>query len=324
MPESRSQVRRLNCLIRLMRENRYPNHTIVLNEMRRHDPDASFTPKTIHRDVEYLKREYNAPIVFDPSMKGYFLSSPGWSGYKSLLYDDEVTAASLGAHLADSALPESRLKEQVRRGADGLVAQNPGDKESFDMQLCALIASICVFPVDRNVFQVVFEQWRSRHVVVLDYCPPNGRCHLLHVEPHILALNEGAWYLRGRVVGRRGTEFSNFALHRVRSAARDPRLFEPDQNEIARVSSGSLFDLPRVDVARLRLRGRPLVYMAERTDARPEPGADGWGEMTLYNMEERTIVNFVLSSNGDAELVEPSWLRKRISGMARTAMERNS
>ena len=59
----------------------FPNITIA-GLMRKLDIEENLnvacSAKTIYRDIQTLKNDFNAPIEFDPSRNGYFLTEPDW------------------------------------------------------------------------------------------------------------------------------------------------------------------------------------------------------------------------------------------------------
>src|SRR5574344_1511098 len=133
MPVNKKSRDRINCLLRLMKENRYPNHTTLVKEMRKLDLAGAYdvSPKTVQRDVAYLKLEYHAPIQYDAARKGYFLTNPYWEKYVPFLEEDEMDAAIIGARLAETILPPSRIRESVRVGTDALWSRNNGSSDEF-------------------------------------------------------------------------------------------------------------------------------------------------------------------------------------------------
>ena len=152
MPEEKQQRERINCLLRLMKENRYPNYTMVLHEMQKSDAAVHFVNKTIQRDVEYLKISFKAPIEYDPSKKGYYLSNPNWSGFAPLLDEEEMEAAAIGAHLAETILPQSKIQTRIRQGTDALWAQNATSYEQSYAVLKALVANGSPAKIKPEVF----------------------------------------------------------------------------------------------------------------------------------------------------------------------------
>ena len=327
MPEEKQQRERINCLLRLMKENRYPNYGMVLKEMRRTDAAVHFVNRTIQRDVEYLKISFKAPIEYDPSMRGYYLTNPNWNGFAPLLDEEEMEAAAIGAHLAETILPPSRLKNRIRQGTDALWAQNGiGVDQSYAI-LQALVAKGSPVKVNPEVFQIVFEQWRSQHDVAITYLRANGKKPLPSIiEPHVLTLYDNIWYVRGRVVRGRSNpqhgDFRTYALHRIQEAKRDGRLFEPDFAEISRVNSGRLFDFPRIQGVELKIRGMAKKYGLELLPLEMvKEQSDNSAIVTLGEIEEYRVVNFVLTANGEATILAPDSLKEKIRVSAENVLK---
>jgi len=317
MPEEKQQRERINCLLRLMKENRYPNYGMVLREMRRVDAAVHFVNKTIQRDVEYLKGTFKAPIEYDPSMRGYYLANPNWNGFAPLLDEEEMEAAAIGAHLAETILPPSQIQSRIRRGTDALWAQNvTSDSQSFAI-LQSLVAKGSPAQVNPEVFQTIFEQWRSHHNVTITYLRAKGsKAQAITIEPHVLTLYDNIWYVRGRAVsGRRNPlhrDFLTFALHRIQEARRDEHLFEPDYVEIARVNSGQLFDFPRLKGVKLLIRGLAKRFGLELLPlGNVTENDDGSATVILEDIEEYRVLNFILTSNGEADVLEPLGLKEK-------------
>ena len=323
MPEEKQQRERINCLLRLMKENRYPNYGMVLHEMRKTDAAVHFVNKTIQRDVEYLKASFKAPIEYDPSRRGYYLSNPNWNGFAPLLDEEEMEAAAIGAHLAETIFPPSKIQSRIRKGTDALWAQNGTSDDQSYAVLQALVAKGSTAKVNPEIFQIVFEQWRSQHDVTISYLRvKGGKPQIITIEPHVLTLYDNIWYVRGRAVkGRRNPnhgDFLTFALHRILEARRDGHLFEPDYMEIARVNSGRLFDFPHLKGVRLKIKGHAKRFGLELLPLEMvEDQTEDSAVVTLDEIEEYRVLNFVLTSNGEASILAPESLKEK----ARVAAE---
>lgn len=66
---TRPPYERMMTLQTLLKSNRYPNCTVL---SRRYE----VTPKTIQRDIDYLKYNLNQPIKYDPVLKGFYYDGP--------------------------------------------------------------------------------------------------------------------------------------------------------------------------------------------------------------------------------------------------------
>lgn len=109
--------------IAMLKENRFPNHPRLLEEMRRLDIAGAYniTQKTIQRDVVFLKNDYGAPIEYDFVRRGYYLTDPAWNLDVPVLKKDEMEAAILSTRLAEMILPNP-VGSNVRQAIDSLVS----------------------------------------------------------------------------------------------------------------------------------------------------------------------------------------------------------
>ena len=131
MPMGKKQLLRLIRLVAQLKENRYPNCSSFASDMRKADLDenlnVSCTPKTIFRDIQTLKTDFDAPIEFDKTRNGYYLTKRNWSFSCPQNYDDsEMLAAVLGARIAEHIFPQV-MQKQIRNAVDNLLTRNNPD-----------------------------------------------------------------------------------------------------------------------------------------------------------------------------------------------------
>lgn len=69
-------------LLALLRAKRYPNCATFSRMLRNADVYENMnivcSTKTIYRDIHVLKNDFHAPIKFDASRNGYYLTNPSW------------------------------------------------------------------------------------------------------------------------------------------------------------------------------------------------------------------------------------------------------
>lgn len=330
MPVNKKSQQRIACLLRLMKEERYPNFPMVLKELRRLDEAGVYklSQKTIQRDVKYLVEELHAPIQYDAERKGYYLTDRFWSGVP-ITEEVEMDAAVYGAHLAETLLPPSRIASEIRQGTDALWSRNCGTSEEF-AALNSLVARGSSQKVSPDVFQTVFEAWRLQAPVVVKY-RRTGDGHVLQmtVEPHVLTLFDNVWYIKGHL--RKTDKISSaekpaitLALHRMLGALRIDGHFQPDQKMIEEVNGGRLFDMKRLDCVEILLRDSSVVWSVEAfPDAGLTKNDDGTAALTLKDIEEYRVLNFMMTSGGKASVLSPEWLREKICGYALAVAKAN-
>ena len=119
---SKKQLQRLIRLVAQLKENRYPNCSSFAAAMRKADLDENLniacSAKTIFRDIQTLKNDFNAPIRFDNSRNGYYLTRHDWTFSSPQIYEEsEMLAAVIGARVAEHIFPEP-MQQQIRNAVD--------------------------------------------------------------------------------------------------------------------------------------------------------------------------------------------------------------
>ena len=149
-------IRRIKHLIAILKENRYPNFPRFVAEMKKMDIAGvcKLSSRTLLRDIAFLKSEYNAPIEYDYSNKGYYLTIPDWSIDIPFLEDDEMQSAVLGARIAENIMPPP-VKEKMRSAVDSLLAVNEKGLDEYT-QLLSLVALGSNTVIVPEIFDTVF------------------------------------------------------------------------------------------------------------------------------------------------------------------------
>jgi predicted DNA-binding transcriptional regulator YafY len=110
MPANKNQIRRIQTIVKMMRQNRYPNYPRFLKEMEKLDIAGAYqktSSKTFQRDIADLRDEYGAPVHYDESRKGYYLANTDWYNEDLMVEPYEMKAALLGERIASGFLPQA-------------------------------------------------------------------------------------------------------------------------------------------------------------------------------------------------------------------------
>lgn len=317
--EAKKRTERIRVFIRMLKQNLYPNYVSLKRQLEdEYGGTYEFTRQTLYRDVDYLKN-LGASIRFDhEGHNGYYLLNNNWNGYASFLGEDEMEAAVLGAQFAERILPASKLRDKIRRSVDSLWAEHFLPDEDVETQWNSLVIQGLPVKIDPEVFQIIFEQWRSQHDVDITHTPvKHGKEQTITIEPHALTFCNGTWYVRGRVIspGKRNPkhrDFLTFALHRISAARRNGKLFEPDLEEITAVNEGHVFDFPKYTDVKLKARDMALRQALESLPIeRVDYKTPDCAEIILTEVEEYKVINFVLIAEGNAEILAPAELRQK-------------
>ena len=125
MPANKNQIRRIQTILKMMRQNRYPNFTSFFKEMKCQDVGGAFrlSRKTFSRDIADLRDEYGAPVHYDTVRKGFFLSNPEWYNEDLMIEPFEMKSALLGERIAAGILPDP-LRGEISKAVSALLMKN--------------------------------------------------------------------------------------------------------------------------------------------------------------------------------------------------------
>ncbi|MBO4305188.1 MAG: hypothetical protein J6A21_11430, partial [Lentisphaeria bacterium] len=130
MPMSKKQLLRLIRFVAELRKNNYPNAATFTRMLRKLDLDENLnmacSERTFMRDLDTLRKDFDAPISFSQENNGYFLTNPCWELKVPFMDDEMVMAAMLGAQLAGKLMP-SPVREKIRDAVDNSIAGNSSE-----------------------------------------------------------------------------------------------------------------------------------------------------------------------------------------------------
>lgn len=323
---STQKLRRLSYIVKCLKENRIVNRNTMRKEIAALNPETSqmdYTGRTIERDFETLREVFQCPMKYDSSLKSQVLLDKSWSmGLPATLEDSDMAAVVLGGRLAEEICPEP-MKSQIMTAVTELINHN--STASIDM---GNLASLKIFPANppcdiSDVFPAVFEGWRSRHVITIDYEDTKGRISERRpVDPHVLLFFEGNWYMRAWC--HREGRLMTFMLARIRKATVLKSSFIPDRAIVDAADQNTVFSFRRIAGVRIRLNRDGYAYAkvhrlhAEQTLEEETDNIDSF-ILTVPDAAEIHVIEWILARGGDAVPLEPQTLvdavREKVSRM---------
>ena len=321
------QALRLMKFVAEMRKNNYPNAGSFTRLLRRADEEESIpctcSTRTVMRDIETLKNEYNAPIEYDPVNRGYFLLNPSWELSVLLMNDDVLSMSMLSTRLASDFLPEP-VRGRMNSAMENALAGNSSrffDDAMIESILCATGIKSAVDP---EVFRKVFDAWRMHQVVNLTYRKPNEPESVRSFEPHILAFRNGVWYAKGYETGTKDVKV--YAIQRIGGIAFAGDTFVSDKKLIEDTRKNGLFIYPRISDIRLRCDASIAFYLREHQTVKQfkvEPQTDGSLVITLKPAIEHEVIRWILGEAGKIEVLNPPELRAKVAEAGKLIWECN-
>lgn len=321
------QALRLLKFVAEMKKNNYPNAKSFSKLLRKIDLeeniDCARSPRTILRDIEVLEKDYHAPMEYDQTRHGYYLTRP-WNFDIPVLGDEIISMALLGTKLAADILPEP-LKGNVNQAVEKTLTQNDSDffdEAMIESLLCASGIKAAVAPA---LFKKVFDAWRLHQTVKITYNKPNGEPVEHCFEPHIIAFHKGIWYIKG--YEQPDKEIKIYAIQRILDVEFGIGTFETDKKLLDHTKRNGLFEYPKIDGIRLLCDPSIAFYLYEhqkvkkfKIDRRP----DGFLVVTLKPAFEHDVIRWVLGEAGKIEILYPEELRQKVADIGKKIWEKNA
>lgn len=322
MPISKKQLVRLIRLVAQLKENRYPNCTSFAADLRKADVDENLnlacTEKTIYRDIQLLKDDFDAPIKFDKARNGYHLAHHGWTFSCPQIYDDsEMLAAVLGARVAEHIFPEP-MKRQIREAVDYLLTyNNPDFLDQTQMDSLVVIPSNRT-KIDAKVFMPLFYAWQNHETCHIEYLDSKGKATERDFEPHTLVFFDGVWYTKGLCHER--NDVRTLVLPRMKSVVPTGYHFDPDPKIVKTVNEEGLFDPETVSDVKV-VCDDYLANIIQTRPLHPEqeivPLPDGGCELRVKIMSKYRIITWIMHQCGRAIVSHPPEIVAEVGAFAK-------
>lgn len=323
MPVQKSQLQRLRRIAGALKENRYPNSETLVKEFERiaveEEIPIKCVKKTILRDMKVLENEFGCPLAFDRARNGYYLKYPWDFIAPADLGENEMLATVIGARIAEDIFP-APLRNKIRNAVDFLINNNCN---SIDFLDTANIGSLSILSglhvqMDPAVFLTVFEGWQNHQCVRITYADYKGDTTERLIEPHTLVFNNNSWYTKGFC--RLKNEPRTFALHRIKTAERLKIPFTPSRAIIDSVNPDDFLGFQKIRGVKLKVTGTALDSLkAAPLHSQQVIHPDGTADIPAVTKE--VLFPFVLSQQGQVELLEPADLRNELKATLAKMLE---
>lgn len=329
MPVNKKQMQRLVHFVAMMKENKYPNCSSFLEELRRQDLHGNRNiccknTKTIQRDIITLKDDFGAPIEYDHERRGYYLLNKGWDFLCPLHEEYEMLASVLGARIVEDIFPEP-LRGKIRSAVDFQLTNNNPDFLDKAYMKSLIVSSGLKVRIDPDIFNTVFKAWNIHEALDIVYKDVADRQTQRRVEPHVLAFQDCAWFIRGWCLKHNAVR--TFAVHRIVKAELSGKGFEPDDKIIEEVRNAGPFSYSEVRNVKIVCDDSIKKYVVEKPlhkDQKVESGGDGSFSLLIPSIWDTDLLHWILFQGGNARLVEPKSMLSRIAKSAEKMLAMHS
>lgn len=309
---SRPMLRRLVCLDQRIRSGTYPNARTLAAEL-------EVSPRTIYRDLDFLRLSWGAPIEFCPRRNGFFYRDRDYALPLLRLTEGEL----LALFVAERVMQHYRRTPYGRDLAtafEKLAAQLP---DTISLDLTHLQDAYSIRGPEANVgdldcFRKVARAVREgRQLELVYWSASHGKTCRRVVDPYHLTSVSGDWYLVAYCHLRE--EVRMFVPGRIQSLRETGERFErPADFRIEEYLDGSFRALRgdgRARRVRLRFTAEAARWVREKQwhpSQRLRPCKDGSLEVCFRLTHLEEVKRWVLSYGSSCEVLEPAELRQQV------------
>lgn len=280
--------------------------------------DLEVSPKTIQRDIDFMRDRLGLPIEYDPLEFGFYYTEAVTSFPSIEVSEGEVAAL----FVAQKALAQYKgtpferpLHSAFRKITDGLKDRISFSWTELDDVISFRSAGASIG--DLELFEALSKAVLRSVEVEFEYRKLESSSYELRkVRPYHLASIENQWYLFAFDLARK--QLRTFALPRIRRAKVTPERFRrPPDFSVANVLSKSFGVFSTAGKFRIRLKFDAFAarLVSERTwheSQRLRPARDGSLilELNLGSLEE--IERWILSWGSHVRVLQPAQLAVRV------------
>jgi predicted DNA-binding transcriptional regulator YafY len=313
---SRPPLARLAEFDQAIRNGSYPNARTLARRL-------EVNPRTVQRDLEFLRDRLGAPLAFEPARNGYRYTQPDYRLPFVRLTEGEIVALFLGGQVLRQ-YRGTPFAADLQRAFARLTDLLP-DEVSVPLDQAA--AALSVTPtaqaaIDLDVFRTLTSAVAAGQRLEIDYWTAGRNVRSVRrVDPYHLTLIDGDFYLIGHCHQRR--DVLMFAAQRVRSARTTGETFARPADFNVEAYLGRSFRAVRGEArhpVELRFtpaaagRAQEKVWHRSQT-AEPAPGG---GLVLRFEVSDlREVKRWVLSWGAECTVVGPPELRSLVRGELR-------
>jgi predicted DNA-binding transcriptional regulator YafY len=225
--------------------------------------------RTAMRDIEFMRDDLGAPLVFDRKLNGYVYSEPHWSMPNIRLTEGDLLAVCVAERVLEG-FGDTPLAETLRRAFEKITAALPDEIEATPADLAMrydfTMSGLAIVPDGvLDTFQQAVRE--NRQVKMSYYSPGRDEQREYVVEPYLLMQRDGAWYVAARDTAR-DSRVPLFNLSRVRELALLDSEFEYILSDFDREAylgeMGSTFHGTKAHRVVVDFSGSAAFYVRER------------------------------------------------------------
>lgn len=286
------------------------------------------SPKTIQRDVEFMRDQLNLPIAYDRAAHGFYYTESVTNFPTVQVSHGEIVALLIAQKAVEQyrgTAFEKPLASAFSKLASGLEGESGIALHELTEAISFRPQGVAVTELD--AFQTLADAVLHRRIVTFDYQSLQGTgTARRQVRPYHLGCLANQWYLIGHDIDR--DALRTFAIARLRAVAATGATFErPADFSVSEMFAGSFsaFQTGEVQTVVVRLDAFAARLARERqwhATQEIKIRRDGSADLTIRVSPAPDLENWILGWGDHAEVLRPAALRRRIADAAKAMAQR--
>jgi proteasome accessory factor B len=319
---TRPPLERMNYIHEQLEDDKLPNCSSLAKVF-------EVSPKTIQRDIEFMRDRLDYPIEWDGERRGYYYTGPVEHMPVATISEGELVAMLVAQKAVEQfkgtpfEKPLANAFAKIASQLDGPVTVAIGEARS-----AITFKPIGVGRGDLELFRRLSEA--VLHSVEIEFDYDKGEVNSLrhrHLQPWHLCCVDNQWYVIGHDIDRK--EKRTFAVTRMSSVKLTKRTFvRPREFSIKDHLGGAFGIFAGTGDHRIRLRfdGWAVKIVRERFWHESQKffeRRDGALEMELHLSSLEEVQRWILSFGDRVEVLRPAALRRVVGEIAAAVAARH-
>ena len=320
-PQSRPPLERMLRIHQTLQAGGFPNASQLARA-------AEVSPKTIHRDLDFMRDRLNLPIEFAPANNGYFYTGEV-SGFPTM----QITEGEIFALVvAEKALQQYRGTSFEKPLLSAIKKMEQALPDTISLNLADIERTISfrtrAEPIlNLEIFDALAKAVAQRQQLELHYRKPGHAAEKRLVDAYHLANINGEWYLFAYDHARQ--DLRTFVPTRIQAVKPTGKTFERTQNfsleNRLRDSFGVHAGEGEFEVL-IRFNRRAADYIREKKwhpSQTLRDLKDGSAELKMKLSSLAEVQRWVLSWAGEATVLKPKELVESVRAAAQKILHSN-
>ncbi len=309
MKYSHPAYRRMIRIDQRIREKKYPNCSAIAREF-------EVNPKTIARDIEFMRDQLHAPIEFDKRKNGYYYTEPNFFLPAILFKESDILSFIINERIL-SQYEDTPYYEAIQTAVEQVLQYIPND---MFPEINGNFVSFHPMPssqIENHYFDIIQQSILNKHQLKIKYHSQfrNEDTDRL-VDPYLLHNHYGNWYMVAHCHWR--NEVRIFALNRIMTIEPTEHGFErPKDFSIEQLLKHSFNLICGGETFHVVLKFSPFQarWIRERQWHKTQKLTELEDGSLILEMDVQglsDVKRWVMQYGGEVEVVEPKVLREDV------------